>query len=133
MAAQTKFIKVTPKGETESRIVLATLKPFYLSIGAKVETPTNDEVYAAEPSEQPSKAAPVADAEQEKEIELLRKQNAGYEKRDALRRETIELQAAEIKDLREKLVAAETAVNESEKVIENLNKELAKSKKAKED
>ena len=40
-----KFIKVTPKGDTKPRIVLANLKAFYLSQGAKVEIPTDEEVY----------------------------------------------------------------------------------------
>lgn len=44
-----EFIKVTPRGSTEPRIVLASLKTFYISQGAKVEDATPEEVYAAEP------------------------------------------------------------------------------------
>ena len=123
-----KFIKVTPKGEKQPRIVLATLKAFYLSQGAKVEIPTDEEVYAAEPTERPRNTAPAQPtADQAKEIELLRKANTAYEERDANLRKTIEQQAAELADLRTKLEAAETTITESEKVIENLRKELAKT------
>ena len=123
-----KFIKVTPKGEKQPRIVLATLKAFYLSQGAKVEIPTDEEVYAAEPTERPRNTAPAQPtADQAKEIELLRKANTAYEERDANLRKTIEQQAAELADLRGKLEAAETTITESEKVIENLRKELAKT------
>ena len=45
------FIKVTPKGEQAQRYVRASLKPFYLSQGAKVEPATEEEFYAAEPAE----------------------------------------------------------------------------------
>lgn len=44
-----EFIKVTPRGSTEPRIVLASLKTFYISQGAKVEDATPEEVCEAEP------------------------------------------------------------------------------------
>lgn len=62
-----KFIKVTPKGETTPRIVLASLKAFYISQGAKIETPTDEEVYAVEPGERPAECI----ASQTAEIERL--------------------------------------------------------------
>lgn len=45
-----KFIRVTPKGEKKSRIVLANLKAFYQSQGAAVEEVSDEEAYAAEPA-----------------------------------------------------------------------------------
>ena len=51
------YIKVTPKGDTKSHIVLATLTDFYISQGAKIEEPTQEEVYAAVPQERPARAA----------------------------------------------------------------------------
>lgn len=123
-----KFIKVTPKGEKEPRIVLATLKPFYLSQGAKVEIPTEEEVFQAEPTERPRAITHVQDADQTKEIGLLRKANADYEERDTKLRETIDQQAAELAELREKLAASETALTETEKALEAARKELNKTK-----
>lgn len=121
-----KFIKVTPRGEKEPRIVLATLKNFYLAQGAKVEIPTEEEVFQAEPTERPRAITHAQDADQTKEIELLRKANADYEKRDAELRKTIDQQAAELAELREKLAASETALTETEKALEAARKELAK-------
>ncbi len=130
-----KFIKVTPKGEKQPRIVLATLKAFYLSQGAKVEIPTDEEVYAAEPTERPRNTAPAQPtASQANEIAQLKAQIAEAAKANAELAQhatqdqaTIQQQAAELADLRTKLEAAEITITESEKVIENLRKELAKT------
>lgn len=130
-----KFIKVTPKGEKEPRIVLATLKPFYLSLGAKVEIPTDEEVYAAEPTERPRTTAPAnADkasvyAEQKAEINELRKAIDTLDQDNKAKQETIAQQAAELTELREKLAANEAALAETEKALEAARKELAKPAK----
>ena len=129
-----KFIKVTPKGEKEARIVLATLKPFYLSQGAKVETPTEEEVYQAEPTERPRTATP-ASANQADTISKLKAEIAEVSKANAELAEhatqdqlTIQQQAAELAELREKLAASETALTETEKALEAARKELNKTK-----
>lgn len=120
-----KFIKVTPKGEKTSHIVLATLKNFYISQGAKVEIPTDEEIFQAEPNERQSR--PVAEADEAtKQIKNdLKEALAIIKEKDA----TIEEQAQALADLREKLAATEVAVTESEKVIEGLRKELAATEK----
>ena len=41
-----QYIKVTLAGETKSHILMATLRDFYLSQGAKIEIPTEEEVLA---------------------------------------------------------------------------------------
>lgn len=130
-----KFIKVTPKGEKEARVVLATLKPFYLSQGAKVETPTEEEVYQAEPTERPRTAAP-ASANQADTISKLKAQvaevsqaNAELADKDLQSQTTIQQQAAELAELREKLAASETALTETEKALEAARKELNKKGK----
>ena len=43
------YIKVTPKGDTSSHVVLAANKAFYAKHGAKIEEPTEDEVLNAFP------------------------------------------------------------------------------------
>ena len=132
----TKFIKVTPKGETAPRIVMATLKPFYLSQGAKIEEPTPEEVYAAEPTERPAAAPAQPTNDQATEVATLKEQIANISKANAELAEratqdqlTIQQQATEIAELREKLAANDTAIAEAEKVIENLKKELRKAEK----
>ena len=42
--SKSKYIKVTLKGEKNGRVVLASLKPFFLSQGAKIEEPTPEEI-----------------------------------------------------------------------------------------
>ena len=146
--ANQKYIKVTLKGETKSYIVLATLKPFYISQGAKIEHPTDEEVYAAVPQERPAVARPAnrvqsltnaAEAAAEaardaEEIAELKKENAELQK--DLQREkavneeglkNISIQSATIAELRDKLAAAETTITESEQLIESLRKELAEA------
>lgn len=51
------YIKVTLAGEDRSHILMATLRDFYLSQGAKVETPTEEEVLAVFPPENKQEAA----------------------------------------------------------------------------
>lgn len=134
--ANNKFIKVTPKGEKEPRIVLATLKSFYLSHGAKIETPTDEEIYQAEPSERPrttaSETASRASvyAEQKSEIKELRHAIDTLDQDNKAKQETIAQQAAEIAELREKLAASEAALTETENALEAARKDLYKNKKA---
>ena len=47
-----QYIKVTPAGETKSHILMASLRDFYLSQGAKIEIPTEEEVLAVFPREE---------------------------------------------------------------------------------
>ncbi len=130
-----KFIKVTPKGEKEARIVLATLKPFYLSQGAKIEIPTDEEVYQAEPTERPRTTAPAnanqasVYAEQKAEIKELRHTIDTLDQDNKSKQETIAQQAAELTELREKLAANEAALTETEKALEAARKELNKKGK----
>ena len=131
--ANQKYIKVTPKGETKARIVLASNKNFYLSIGAKVETPTDEEIWEAEPTERPVTAPKPKN---DKELANLRKELAEANTRAEQAAQTIKEQEETIAELRNQLQANETTISESEAVIENLRKELAeagaKSKPAKE-
>ena len=43
------YIKVTPKGDTRSHVVLAANKAFYVKHGGKIEEPTEDEILSAFP------------------------------------------------------------------------------------
>lgn len=135
-----QFIKVTPKGQTKSRIVLASLKPFYIAQGAKVEIPTDEEVYAAEPALRPRTAPviviPAKPDNESAETARVKALNAELEKTiDGLRKEvaerdeTIKQQAETIGSLREKVQAGETALTETEHALEAARKELAKSSK----
>lgn len=121
-----KYIKVTPKGETTPRIVLANLKTFYIAQGAKIETPTDEEVFALEPAE---RQQPAPNAEQNAELARLRKENNELTIANAELGSHAADDQITIADLKSKLAAAETALGESEKVIENLRKELAKIRK----
>lgn len=94
-----KFIKVTQKGEKEPRYVRASLKPFYLSQGAKVEPATEEEFYAAEPAER----------------------FAGSDKNDAL--------AKQVEELKTRIAAYEQEIAEHKQTIENLRAALAKTRK----
>jgi len=131
-----KFIKVTPNGENKSRIVLATLKSFYLSLGAKVEIPTDEEVYEAEPSERPAGVAPKLPTEVEQNIKkLVAERDAIWKDRDEFKKALeakeaiIAEQAAQLDKLREELAATETSLAESEKVIEQLRNAATKAEK----
>lgn len=135
--AQTKFIKVTEKGAKEPRIVLATLKNFFIGQGAKVEIPTDEEVWAAEPSERPINVPAPAEKANTAELKRVKTLNAELEKTiDALQAKVKEHEAT-IETLNATIQANETTISESEQVIEGLRKELeaaqtAKAKPAKE-
>ncbi len=124
-----KFIKVTPRGEGTPRIVLASLKNFYISQGAKIETPTDEEVYAVEPNERPAAEQIAHSAEQA--IEIARLKNEVEEATHANVDLTNSLVSAEqaIAELREKVATAEAKVAESKQTIADLRKEIAKAKK----
>lgn len=124
-----KYIKVTPKGETTPRIVLANLKMFYIAQGAKIETPSDDEVFALEPAER-QQAQQAPNAGQNAELARLRKENSELTIANAELGNHAADDQITIANLKSKLAAAETALGESEKVIENLRKELAKTRKA---
>lgn len=124
-----KYIKVTPKGDTRSHIVLATLRDFYTSQGAKIEEPTGDEIYAAVPTEQPARtAAPTADIARLQEA--FAKEKAVIEKQIAELREALDKANAELAEKNAQIAAQETTIAEAEKVIEQLRKQTTKATKA---
>lgn len=88
-----KFIKVTPKGEKEPRYVRASLKPFYLSQGAKVEPATEEEFYSAEPAEQSTGSNKLTEMDfhvLNKQLEELKSRIDTYEEQIAEKQQTIE-------------------------------------------
>ena len=113
-----KYIKVTLAGETKSHILMATLRDFYLSQGAKIEIPTEEEVLAVFPREEEKQQVST------KELEEAR---AAYEEaKDLYNKETnkvAKLKAANA-DLQEKVKAMQTSLDEAENVIANLQKQL---------
>lgn len=132
--ANSKYIKVTPKGETKPRIVLASLKQFFISQRAKVEPVTDEEVYQLEPALRPARPAAPAPAPAQtaaeadkalKAVAELKKENLqlqkGIETKDAVIKEHEDL----IAELREKLAASEAALTETENALEATRKELA--------
>lgn len=113
-----KYIKVTLAGETKSHILMATLRDFYLSQGAKVEIPTEEEVLAVFPQEEEKPQAST------KELEEAR---AAYEEAKNLynkeANKVAKLKAANA-ELQEKVNALQTSLDEAEGVIANLQKQL---------
>lgn len=113
-----QYIKVTPAGETKSHILMASLRDFYLSQGAKIEIPTEEEVLAVFPREEEKQQVST------KELEETR---AAYEEaKDLYNKETnkvAKLKAANA-DLQEKVKALQTSLDEAENVIANLQKQL---------
>lgn len=113
-----QYIKVTPAGETKSHILMASLRDFYLSQGAKIEIPTEEEVLAVFPREEEKQQV------SNKELEEAR---AAYEEaKDLYNKETnkvAKLKAANA-DLQEKVKALQTSLDEAENVIANLQKQL---------
>lgn len=113
-----KYIKVTLAGETKSHILMATLRDFYLSQGAKIEIPTEEEVLAVFPQEEEKPQAST------KELEEAR---AAYEEvKNLYNKETNKV--AKLKtanaELQEKVNALQTSLDEAENVIANLQKQL---------
>jgi septal ring factor EnvC (AmiA/AmiB activator) len=113
-----KYIKVTIAGETKSHIIMATLRDFYLSQGAKIEIPTEEEVLAVFPQEEEKPQAST------KELEEAR---AAYEEiKNLYNKETnnvAKLKAANA-ELQEKVNTLQTSLNEAENVITNLQKKI---------
>jgi septal ring factor EnvC (AmiA/AmiB activator) len=113
-----KYIKVTLAGETKSHILMATLRDFYLSQGAKIEIPTDEEVLAVFPQEEEKPQAST------KELEEAR---AAYEEVKNLynkeANKVAKLKAANA-ELQEKVNALQTSLDEAEGVIANLQKKL---------
>jgi septal ring factor EnvC (AmiA/AmiB activator) len=113
-----KYIKVTLAGETKSHILMATLRDFYLSQGAKIEIPTEEEVLAVYPQEE---SKPQASA---KELEEAR---AAYEEVKNLynkeANKVSKLKAANA-ELQEKVNTLQTSLDEAEGIIANLQKKL---------
>lgn len=113
-----KYIKVTLAGETKSHILMATLRDFYLSQGAKIEIPTEEEVLAVYPQEEEKPQAST------KELEEAR---AAYEEAKNLynkeANKVAKLKAANA-ELQEKVNTLQTSLDEAEGVIANLQKQL---------
>jgi septal ring factor EnvC (AmiA/AmiB activator) len=113
-----KYIKVTLAGETKSHILMATLRDFYLSQGAKIEIPTEEEVLAVFPQEEEKPQAST------KELEEAR---AAYEEVKNLYNKEAN-KVAKLKtanaELQEKVNALQTSLDEAEGVIANLQKKL---------
>ena len=113
-----KYIKVTLAGETKSHILMATLRDFYLSQGAKIEIPTEEEVLAVFPQEEEKPQAST------KELEEAR---AAYEEAKNLynkeANKVAKLKAANA-ELQEKVNMLQTSLDEAEGVIANLQKKL---------
>ena len=113
-----KYIKVTLAGETKSHILMATLRDFYLSQGAKIEIPTEEEVLAVFPQEEEKPQAST------KEFEETR---AAYEEVKNLynkeANKVAKLKAANA-ELQEKVNTLQTSLDEAEGIIANLQKKL---------
>ena len=113
-----KYIKVTLAGETKSHILMATLRDFYLSQGAKIEIPTDEEVLAVFPQEEEKPQAST------KELEEAR---AAYEEVKNLynkeANKVAKLKSANA-ELQEKVNELQTSLDEAEGVIANLQKKL---------
>ena len=113
-----KYIKVTLAGETKSHILMATLRDFYISQGAKIEIPTDEEVLAVFPQEEEKPQAST------KELEEAR---AAYEEVKNLynkeANKVAKLKSANA-ELQEKVNALQTSLDEAEGVIANLQKKL---------
>lgn len=113
-----QYIKVTPAGETKSHILMASLRDFYLSQGAKIEIPTEEEVLAVFPQEEEKPHAST------KELEEARA--ACEEVKNLYNKETnkvAKLKAANA-ELQEKVNTLQTSLDEAEGIIANLQKEL---------
>lgn len=102
-----KYIKVTPKGEKEGRVVLASLKSFFVSQGAKIETPTPEEIAAEFPEERKVSATSAQPQQSQQAVNAV----------IAEQKVTIEKQAETIKALEEEL---KTVKEEREKAYEQV-------------
>lgn len=114
--ANDKYIKVTPKGE-EPRVILASLRNFYVSQGAKIETPTEAEIIAAYPDEKNVvNTLPARSADERLRAEIIKwKENA------VKQAEKIKLLNEEKSNLAEKVKVLETSLAETEELVKRLN------------
>lgn len=113
-----KYIKVTLAGETKSHILMATLRDFYLSQGAKIEIPTEEEVLAVYPQDE--------EKPQNSTKELEEARAACEEVKNLYNKETnkvAKLKAANA-ELQEKVNTLQTSLDEAEGIIANLQKKL---------
>lgn len=113
-----KYIKVTLAGETKSHILMATLRDFYLSQGAKIEIPTEEEVLAVYPQDEEKPQASTKELEEARaaceEIKNLYNKEAN---------KVAKLKAANA-ELQEKVNTLQTSLGEAEGIIANLQKKL---------
>lgn len=113
-----QYIKVTLAGETKSHILTAPLRDFYLSQGAKIEIPTEEEILAVYPQEEEKPQVST------KELEEAR---AAYEEvKNLYNKETnkvAKLKAAN-EELQGKVNALQTSLDEAEGIIANLQKKI---------
>ena len=130
--SQSKYIKVTPKGEKEGRVVLASLKSFFVSQGAKIVEPTPEEIAAEFPEErkiivvgapaQPQPAVNATIAEQKVTIE-----------KQAETIKALEEELKTVKEEREKayeqVAALGKSLEESEQLIAKLRADADKGAK----
>lgn len=117
-----KYIKVTLAGETKSHIIMASLSDFYLSQGAKVEIPTEEEVQAAFPPKEKAQAS-------QEELNALRKEYEALAKQydDAVSK--AKKQEETIKELRSQTKVLQTSLDEAELMIANLKKQTTNNNK----
>ena len=128
--SQSKYIKVTPKGEKEGRVVLASLKSFFVSQGAKIETPTPEEIAAEFPEE---RKRSVASAQAQPAVNAtIAEQKVTIEKQA----ETIKALEEELKTVKEErekayeqVSALGKSLEESEQLIAKLRADAEKKKK----
>ena len=113
-----QYIKVTPAGETKSHILMASLRDFYLSQGAKIEIPTEEEILAVFPREEEKQQVSTKELEEARtayeEVKNLYNKEAN---------KVAKLKAANA-ELQEKVNALQTSLDEAEGVIANLQKKL---------
>lgn len=127
-----QYIKVTPKGDTRSHVVLAHLRDFYTAQGAKIEQPTEEEIREAFPFESGVKTPKVSE-EVKAEMEDLRKENDKLTKANNKLNEKIKSQTETINSLNERLAVLTQERDESEQLVQTLRKELAQLTETKKD
>ena len=113
--SKSKYIKVTLKGEKKGRVVLASLKPFFLSQGAKIEEPTPEEIALEFP--ETAEAAKQNAATQQATTQIA-KLNEAIKGRDEY-----------IAELESKITGLEASIKESDELIAKLKGEIATLKK----
>lgn len=131
--SQSKYIKVTPKGGKEGRVVLATLKSFFVSQGAKIEEPTPEEIAAEFPEERKRSVASAQQPQPQPAVNAtIAEQKVTIEKQA----ETIKALEEELKTVKEerekayeKVAALGKSLEESEQLIAKLRADAEKGAK----